>query len=113
MALVEKARSRIDDADSDMSLQDAIESSPQWRKLPDHDRRIARLAINTRIEHEYSGDWSAMSAWHFDDGKDLSGHEAVVTPGYGPMAAHLAQGLDLRLGEPVAEASPRVQTGSR
>jgi monoamine oxidase len=106
LALVEKARSRIDDADSDMSLQDAIESSPQWRKLPDLDRRIARLVINTRIEHEYSGDWSAMSAWHFDDGKDMSGHEAVVTPGYGPMAEHLAQGLDLRLGAPVLGIAP-------
>ena len=106
LALVEKARSRIDDADRDMSLQDAIESSPQWRKLPDLDRRIARLVINTRIEHEYSGDWSAMSAWHFDDGKDMSGHEAVVTPGYGPMAEHLARGLDLRLGETVLGIAP-------
>ena len=70
------------------------------------DRRIARLVINTRIEHEYSGDWSAMSAWHFDDGKDMSGHEAVVTPGYGPMAEHLAQGLDLRLGAPVLGIAP-------
>lgn len=106
LALVEKARSRIDDAARDMSLQDAIESSPQWQKLPDLDRRIARLVINTRIEHEYSGDWSAMSAWHFDDGKDMSGHEAVVTPGYGPMTEHLARGLDLRLGETVLSIAP-------
>ena len=82
--LVEKARARTYDADSDMSLQAAVEAAPEWQTLSDHDRRIARLAINTRIEHEYSGDWSLMSAWHFDDGKDLGGHEAVVTPGYRP-----------------------------
>ncbi len=106
LALVEKARDRVDDADQDMSLQAAIEASPQWQKLSDLDRRIARLVINTRIEHEYSGDWALMSAWHFDDGKDWGGDEAVVTPGYGPMAQHLAKGLDLRLGEPVLGIDP-------
>jgi monoamine oxidase len=101
LRLVEKARKRVDDFDHDVSLQTAIEALPDWQALSDLDRRIARLAINTRIEHEYSGDWAAMSAWHFDDGKDLDGHEAVVTPGYGPMVDHLAQGLNIRLCEPV------------
>lgn len=107
LQLVEKARSRVNDADQDMSLRAAIEALPDWQALSDRDRRIARLAINTRIEHEYSGDWDNMSAWHFDDGKDLPGHEAVVTPGYGAMAAHLARGLDLRLSEPVVRVTPR------
>lgn len=109
LALVEKARERVDDADSDMSLQSAIEALPRWQRLPELDRRIARLAINTRIEHEYSGDWAALSAWHFDDGKDLPGHEAVVTPGYGPMVHHMARGLDLRLCEPVLRINPHPQ----
>jgi monoamine oxidase len=108
LALVEKARTRIDDADRDLSLQAAVESAPQWRKLPDLDRQIARLAINTRIEHEYSGDWALLSAWHFDDGKDMDGDEAVLTPGFGPILQHLAQGLDLRLGAPVLSIAPRT-----
>ena len=107
LALVEKARRRVDSFGADVSLQTAIEALPDWQALPDLDRRIARLAINTRIEHEYSGDWAAMSAWHFDDGKDLDGHDAVVTPGYGPMVQHLAAGLALRLGEPVLKIAPR------
>lgn len=108
MALVDRARSRVEDAERDMSLQAAIEDLPQWRELSGFDRRVMRLAINTRIEHEYSGDWSALSAWRFDDGEDLPGHEAVVTPGYGPMAQRLAQGLDLRLNEPVLRIDPRA-----
>ncbi len=108
MALVKKARARVDDADRDIPLQAAIEALPQWQNLPDLDRRIARLAINTRIEHEYAGDWARLSAWHFDDGKDLGGHEAVVTPGYGPMVLHLARGLDLRLNEPILDITPRT-----
>lgn len=106
LELVEEARLAVDDADQDMSLQAAIDASPAWRNLSVPDRRIARLAINTRIEHEYSGDWSALSAWHFDEGEDLPGDEAVVTPGFGPMVRHLAQGLDLRLNEPVLRIDP-------
>jgi phytoene dehydrogenase-like protein len=43
LALVERARKRVDDADKDMSLQTAIEALPQWQKLPDLDQRIARF----------------------------------------------------------------------
>jgi monoamine oxidase len=106
LALVEKAREQVYDADADMALQSAVERSEAWRRLSPADRRIARLAINTRIEHEYSGDWSRLSAWHFDQGKDFPGEEAVVTPGFGPIIAALAQGLDLRLDEAVTAIAP-------
>ncbi|TAG29196.1 MAG: FAD-dependent oxidoreductase, partial [Rhodobacterales bacterium] len=106
LKLVKHARARIDHADADQSLQAAIEASKAWRSLSDMDRRVARLAINTRIEHEYSGDWSRLSAWHFDDGKDFPGDESVLTPGFGPIIHHLAQGLDLRLGTPVTRLVP-------
>ncbi len=106
LALVEKARRKVEDAGEDLSLQAAIEASKGWQCLSPHDRRIARLAINTRIEHEYSGDWNRLSAWHFDQGKDFPGDEAVVTPGFGPILTHLAQGLDLRLAEPVTAIAP-------
>lgn len=105
-ALVEAARERVDDAERDVSLQAAIEASPDWVALPEADRRLLRLAINTRIEHEYSGDWSRLSAWHFDDGEDFPGDEAVLTPGYGPIVARLGRGLDLRLGEVVTGIAP-------
>lgn len=101
LAMVERVRARVKDADQDISLQTAIEASPEWQKLSDHDRRIARLAINTRIEHEYGGDWSLLSSWHFDAGKDFPGDEAVITPGYGPILSLLARGIGLRLDEPV------------
>lgn len=110
LALVEKARDRVDDAEADMSLQAAVEASKAWQRLSPDDRRVARLAINTRIEHEYSGDWGRLSAWYFDQGKDFPGDEAVVTPGFGPIVTHLARGLDLRLGEPVTAIAP-TRTG--
>lgn len=104
--LVKAARLLVDDLDHDTSLQAAIEACPKWRALSPPDRRLLRLAINTRIEHEYSGDWSRLSAWYFDAGKDYPGHEAVLNRGYGPLVAHLARGLDIRLGEAVVAVAP-------
>ena len=104
--LVKDARARADKADADISLMAAIEGSQAWRKLSDHDRRVARLAINTRIEHDYAGDWSRLSAWHFDDGKDFPGGDSMITPGFGAITVHLAQGLDLRLATPVTAIAP-------
>lgn len=106
LRLVETARAQIEDAETDMSLQAAIEASPDWQQLMPRDRAIARLAINTRIEHEYAGDWGRLSAWHFDAYTDFPGHEAVVTPGFGPILAHLAAGIDLRLGQTVTAIAP-------
>lgn len=106
LALVEKAREQVNDADADLSLQSAVERSKAWQRLSPADRRVARLAINTRIEHEYAGDWSRLSAWHFDAGKDFPGDEAVVAPGFGPILTQLARGLDLRLDEAVTAITP-------
>jgi monoamine oxidase len=106
LKLVDRARAAVDDRDGDVSLEEAISAFPDWQALSPEDRAVYRLAINTRIEHEYSGDWARMSAWHFDDGRDFPGDEAVVTPGFGPILAHLARGLDIRLNEPVTAIAP-------
>lgn len=97
--LVKAARKAAGKADADMSLRAAVETHPDWQALTHLDRRPLRLAINTRIEHEYSGGWDELSAWRFDSGKDFPGDEAVLSPGFGPIIAHLAQGLDIRLSE--------------
>ncbi len=105
-ALVKAARKAVGNLDNDISLKVAIKSFPAWKKLAPIDRDAIRLAINTRIEHEYSGDWSRLSAWHFDDGSDFPGDEVVLNGGYGPIVTHLSAGLDIRLGEAVVEIAP-------
>jgi monoamine oxidase len=106
LKLVERARLAVDDLDADVTLEAAVMAFPGWQVLTPATRAVYRLAINTRIEHEYSGDWSRLSAWHFDDGDDFPGDESVVTPGYGPIVGYLARGIDIRLGEPVTSISP-------
>lgn len=105
-ALMDTACSAVDGLKADVSLQAAIEASAAWRALEPAERRLQRLAINTRIEHEYSGDWSRLSARHFDDGNEFPGDESVVTPGFGPITTHLARGLEMRLNELVTAVAP-------
>lgn len=106
LKLVERARAAIDGKPADCSLETAVTTFPEWQSLTTADRAIFRLAINTRIEHEYSGDWSCLSAWHFDEGIDFPGDEAIVTPGFGPILSYLATGLDIRLDAPVTSIAP-------
>ena len=105
-SIVQAARARSEDLENDVSLRQAVESHPDWQALSSDARHGLRLAINSRIEHEYSGDWDRLSAWHYDDGKDFPGPEAILTPGYGPIMGHLSRGLDLRLSEPVTDIAP-------
>jgi len=104
--LVKAARKRVDDLPADMSLAEAITSDARWTALAPQERRLLRTVINTRIEHEYSGDWTRLSAWWFDDGDDFGGGDVVFTQGYRPLVDHLAHGLDIRLDEVVQTISP-------
>jgi monoamine oxidase len=106
-ALVRAAQKQADGLDDDISLRRAIEATPHWAALTPCDRRAIRLAITTRIEHEYSGDWSRMSARSFDDGADFPGGDAMINCGYGPLVSAKARGLDIRLAEVVTEIAPQ------
>jgi hypothetical protein len=104
--IVEAARDAVDDFDADMSLKDAVEKSPEWAAMTPAKRQLIRLAIHMRVEHEYSGDWSKLSAWFFDDGEDFPGGDAVMARGFAPLTNHLVRGLDIRLGEVVKRLDP-------
>jgi monoamine oxidase len=106
LKMLDRARDAVEGLGADVSLEAAVTAHPDWHALTPDDRAVSRLAINTRIEHEYAGDWAELSAWHFDDGVDFPGDEAVVTPGFGPILTQLAQGLDIRLGAPVTAIAP-------
>lgn len=105
-ALIDRARQRARSLGRDISIQAAIQASPEWTALSPQDRAVMRMIIATRIEHEYSGDWSQLSAWCFDDDEDFEGGDIFLNQGYGPLTAHLALGLDIRLSEPVTSIRP-------
>jgi monoamine oxidase len=90
----------------DVSLAEAVMASAAWKDGNDTDRRLIRHYINATVEQEYGCDWADASAWHFDDGRAFAGPDVLFPGGYDQIPAHLAQGLSLRLGQPVTALAP-------
>jgi monoamine oxidase len=88
------------EARRDMSLKDAIQSLPDYADLSKSEKSALRAAIHREIEHEYAGDWGALSARWLDAGREFSGDDVLFPRGLGQVVEHAAKGL-------------RVQTGAR
>jgi monoamine oxidase len=100
--LLEDGRARVEDRDNDVSLADAVQGTPGWRRLKARDRRLVRHLANSDIEHEFAADWSQLSAWNFDDSGAYGGPDVLFPSGYGELAAYLAKDLSIATGEIVA-----------
>lgn len=105
--LVDAARAAAAGADVDMSLARAVEDAPGWGRTDAASRRQVRAWINSTIEHEYGGDWTALSAWRFDEGEAYPGDDVLFPDGLDRLVAHLARGLPVRLGAAVTGVAPR------
>jgi monoamine oxidase len=111
-AWVEAARAAADGLDRDISLKDAIIAHDGWAGATPDARRMLRHWVNSTAEQEYGGDWSRLSAWHFDEAGEFPGGDVLFPGGYGQLAQGLARGLDIRLGQVVtglAQGSDGVQ----
>lgn len=100
-AAIATARKAAEGAERDVSLAAAIETSRAWKTGSEAHRRMIRHAVNSTIEQEYGGDWSEVSAWHYDDGEEFAGGDQLFPLGFDQVIALLAQGLDIRLGQTV------------
>jgi monoamine oxidase len=88
--------------DEDSSLQDGIDEAIGQRDLPPYDRRALNFQINWNVEQDYGGSASDLSNLQYDQDSWLGGRQdAYVRDGYGALIAVLADGLDIRTGNPV------------
>lgn len=97
-------------ANTDVSVQDAVRTGLQYANQTVADRNRIDFLVNTRIEHEYSGAANRLSSFWFDSGESFEGSEAVFLDGYQVLVEHLAQGLDVRLGQVVKSISYANET---
>ena len=104
--VIERARARVEDADTDTSLRAAVEGGRDWQALDTAARRRFRYVVNAAVEQEYAADWDRLSAWHFDDGGAYGGPDQLFPDGYDALPRYLAQGLDIRLGTVVQGLAP-------
>lgn len=96
-AIIEEAQ----EADADRPLRAAVEAGLDWPSLSRGDRELAELLLNSTIEHEYAGSLRELSTWWWDDGAGFDGEDVLFPDGFGAVTDHLAQGLDIRTGQPV------------
>ncbi|THD83590.1 NAD(P)/FAD-dependent oxidoreductase [Aliigemmobacter aestuarii] len=104
--LVETA---VEAAGAGDDLASAVRATQGWRKADASERRLIRHYVNANLELEYGCDWSEASAWHIDDIKEFRGNDVVFPDGFDAIPRHMARGLDIRTGLPVAGLSPRGQ----
>jgi hypothetical protein len=96
---IEAAIESVDGTESDVSIADAIAANGET---------INSLAFNhideVELASEYGANADELSAWWgTEEGSD--GDDLIVLGGYGGLADHLAEGLDIRLGAAVRTVS--------
>lgn len=78
---------------SDLSLAEAIRTiDPAALSDP-----LTRWMLSAYTEFDTGGPLERLSALHFDEDEAFDGADVILTQGYDAIAAHLAQGLDIRL----------------
>lgn len=99
--LFERAMARAGELEADVSVQAALDAvAPPGSLDPVRQTQLDHY-VNATYEQEYAGPASALSAWHVDDGEAYGGGDGLFPKGYGQLTAHLARGLDVRLGQVV------------
>lgn len=98
---IERAIAAAQDAESDQSLQAAVEAGLDWETLDASDRELVEMLLNSTIEHEYAGATRELSTWWWDDDVGFDGGDVIFPQGFGAIPEHLARGLSIRLGQPV------------
>jgi monoamine oxidase len=86
---------------ADRPLRAHLERTLGFDDLSAFDRRLANHMTVSMAELDYAGDSAQLSSWHWDSMSGYAGLDAVLPAGYGAMIDHLAEGLDVRLGDRV------------
>lgn len=92
---IDRARSAWTGGDAPLSqvvgaYLDRVDVAPEARA-------VLAFFVRTEIEQEFAADWDDLSAWWFDSAAAGRGPDGLVPEGFDRLAAHLAQGLDIRL----------------
>lgn len=102
---IQRALSEAQKATVDVSVQDAVRKGLNYNSQSQATRNRIDFLVNSTIEHEYSGEAKRLSSYWYDSGESYEGSEALFLDGYQVLVEHLAQGLEIRLGQVVTAIS--------
>ncbi|MBI2379817.1 MAG: FAD-dependent oxidoreductase [Gammaproteobacteria bacterium] len=100
-ASLEAALTSAQDASADISVQDAARNGLGYASRSRAERDRLDFLVNTTIEHEYAGEATRLSTLWYNSDETYDGDESLFLDGYQVLTNHLAQGLDIRLGQVV------------
>jgi len=106
---LEKVFETIDDRfEKDQTLEKAIKKvAPNALKDP-----IQRWALSAGYEFDAGGPIEELSALYVDDDQAFDGEDVIVLTGYDKILGPLADGLDIRLNQPVSKVEYQAGDGA-
>jgi monoamine oxidase len=108
--LLSEALSEAEEVDQDLSIMEALLSSTTWEEASGAERALIMRHLRTEVEIAYGGTASELSAWYGQDGGAFPGPDLWAPRGLDRLVTHLAQGLDIRLGQTVSAIAPGAVT---
>lgn len=101
--VVEPALAKAGALDQDISVRAAVDAFlPPAQRTPAQDAQLG-FYLASSYEQEYGGSAGLLSAWHVDEDGEFDGADRLFPGGYDRLAAYLAKGLDIRLGQAVTQ----------
>ncbi|NEO84615.1 MAG: FAD-dependent oxidoreductase [Spirulina sp. SIO3F2] len=88
---------------ADVSLATAIANEIDLDALTTSEWQLLNFAVNALIEQDAATDAEDLSAHHLDGGQEFGGDDVLFPQGYDVLATYLAEGLEIRLNQPVSQ----------
>lgn len=104
--IIDEAERLAGQADEDISVARAVQMVLGSRRLSPRESRILEN-IFTGIECEFGGSVDRLSMRYLNEDEGFSGADVVFPKGYAAVPHALADGLDIRLSEPVRVVTSR------
>ncbi len=98
---VEEVLTEVQDAEDDLSVDEAIAAAFKGDKLSADDQRLLNFVLNSTLEQEFSGSTGELSAQWLDDAKAFPGDDAIFLKGYRLLVDYLSKGITIKLQQTV------------
>lgn len=96
-----KALSNAQEQSSDRSVRQAVEALFQKFSNNPEAIRMLNFVLSGKIEQEYSGSATRMSAHWYDDSKEFDGDDVLFSQGFDSIINYLASGIRVELSQVV------------